>query len=136
MKHMATLAAIDAAELRMEVSRREVHEGLRRVKLALRETATRPSTLAAAGGIAGLAGLAGLLLVRRRPRRRPTRATYARAGTGVVVASSLAAIARLVLSRYGVRGLTLVVRQLRKRWEAKRAATPGAGSEYPVPASD
>lgn len=135
MNHAPTLAAIDAAELKMEESRRATHEGMRRVRLALRETATRPSTLAAAGGIAGLAGLAGLLLVRRRPQPR-RRATYAKAGAGVVVASSVAAIARLLLSRYGMRGLTLVVRQLRKRWAAKHAATAGAASEYPLTTSN
>jgi hypothetical protein len=58
----------------------------------------------------------------------------------VVVASSLAAIARLALSRYGIRGLTLVVRQLRKRWQKRnterntaRNATAGASpNEYPA----
>ena len=110
MKHL--LAAIDAAESRMEISRRETREGVDRVQRAFRATVTRPSTLAAAGGVAGIAGLAGFLLA-RRPRQR-TR--YAAAGTGVVVASSLAAIARLLLSRYGVRGLTFAVRQLRMRW--------------------
>jgi len=129
MKHAPTLAAIDAAELRMEQSRRETREGLRRVRHAVRETVTRPSTLAAAGGLASVAGLAGFLLA-RRPRRSTRRAAYA-TGAGLVAASSVAAIARLLLSRYGVRGLTLVVRQLRKRW-AKRAATASAGSSYPA----
>jgi hypothetical protein len=110
MKHL--LSAIEAAESRMEISRGETRAGLHRVQRAFRETVTRPSTLAAAGGIAGVAGLAGFLLA-RRPRQR---ARYAAAGTSVVVASSLAAIGRLLLSRYGIRGLTLVVRQLRKRW--------------------
>jgi hypothetical protein len=120
MKHAHTLAAIDAAEMRMEISRRETREGLHRVQRALRETVSRPSTLAAAGGVAGLVGLAGFLLARRpKPRQRRT---YAAAGTGVVVASSLAALGRFLLSRYGVRGLTLVVRQLRKRWAQRNAA--------------
>ena len=136
MKHAPTLAAIEAAELKMETSRRETREGVQRVQRAFRETVTRPSTLAAAGGLAGLAGLAGFLLA-RRPRQR---ARSAAAGTGVVVASSLAAIARLAVSRYGVRGLTLLVRQLRKQWERRNAArntarnaTAGASSnEYPA----
>jgi hypothetical protein len=68
MKHAHTLAAIYAAELRIEISRRETREGLQRVRFALRETVSRPSTLAAAGGLAGLVGLAGFLLA-RRPRR-------------------------------------------------------------------
>jgi hypothetical protein len=59
MKRDHTLAAIDAAELRMEISRRETREGLHRVQLALRQAVSRPSTLAAAGGLAGLVGLAG-----------------------------------------------------------------------------
>jgi hypothetical protein len=81
-----------------------------------------------------LAGLAGFLLA-RRPRQR-ARTRYTAAGTGVVVASTLAAIARMLLSRYGVRGLTLVVRQLRKRWEnrnaARSAAAGAAGPGYPL----
>jgi hypothetical protein len=56
MKHSHTLAAIDAAEMRMEISRREIREGLHRVERAFRETVSRPSTLAAAGGIAGSGG--------------------------------------------------------------------------------
>ena len=124
MKHSHTLAAIQAAEMRMEISRREIREGLHRVERAFRETVTRPSTLAAAGGIAGLAGLAGFLLARRpRPRARYASARYAKTGAGVIVVSSLAAIGRFLLSRYGVKGLTLVVRQLRRRWERRNAAS-------------
>lgn len=123
MKHAHMLAAIEAAETRMEISRREIREGLHRVERAFRETVTRPSTLAAAGGLAGLAGLAGFLLARRpKPRVRYTRASYTKAGAGVVVASSLAAAGRFLLSRYGVKGLTIVMRQLRKRWEKRNAA--------------
>ena len=128
MKH--TLAAIDAAEMRMEISRRETREGLHRVKLALRETVSRPSTLAVAGGVAGLVGLAGFLLA-RRPRPRQRRA-YAAAGTGVVVASSLAAVARFLMSRYGVRGLTFVLRQLRHRWAQRNAAAAATRTDYPA----
>jgi hypothetical protein len=129
MKQAHLLAAIDAAETRMEISRREIREGLHRVERAFRETVTRPSTLAAAGGIAGLAGLAGFLLARRpKPRVRYTSARYTKAGAGVIVASSLAAAGRFLLSRYGVKGLTIVMRQLRKRWERRNAASPyGAG---------
>ena len=130
MKPAPTLAAIDAAEMKIETSRRETREGLHRIQRAFRETVTRPSTLAAAGGIAGVAGLAGFLLA-RRPRQRE-RVRYTAAGTGVVVASSLAAIARLLLSRYGVRGLTLVVRQLRKRRERRNATSSGMPSDYPA----
>jgi hypothetical protein len=124
MKRSHTLAAIEAAETRIEISRREVREGLHRVERAFRETVTRPSTLAAAGGIAGLAGLAGFLLARRpRPRVRYSSARYAKAGAGVIVASSLAAIGRFLLSRYGVKGLTLVVRQLRNTLQKRNAAS-------------
>ena len=137
MKHSHTLAAIDAAETRMEISRREIREGLHRVDRAFRETVTRPSTLAAAGGIAGLAGLAGFLLARRpRARVRYTSARYTKAGAGVVVASSLAAVGRFLLSRYGVKGLTLVVRQLRRKWEKRNAASAhSAASPYYAAAS-
>ena len=128
MKH--TLAAIDAAEMRMEISRRETREGLHRVQRALRERVSRPSTLVAAGGVAGLVGLAGFLLA-RRPQPRQRRA-YAAAGTGVVVASSLAAVARFLMSRYGVKGLTLVLRQLRKRWAQRNAAAAVARPDYPA----
>ena len=133
MKHSHTLAAIDAAETRMEMSRREIREGLHRVERAFRETVTRPSTLAAAGGLAGLAGLAGFLLARRaRPRARYASTRYTKAGAGVIVASSLAAIGRFLVSRYGVKGLTLVVRQLRRKWERqnieRNAAQVAAGT--------
>ena len=132
MKHSHTLAAIDAAETRMEISRREIREGLHRVDRAFRETVTRPSTLAAAGGIAGLAGLAGFLLARRpRPRVRYTSARYTKAGAGLVVASSLAAVGRFLLSRYGVKGLTLVVRQLRRKWEKRNAASAHSAAASP-----
>ena len=131
MKHDHTLAAIDAAEMRMEISRRETREGLHRVQRALRERVSRPSTLVAAGGVAGLVGLAGFLLA-RRPQPRQRRA-YA-AGTGVVVASSLAAVARFLMSRYGVKGLTLVLRQLRKRWAQRNAAAAVARPDYPATA--
>jgi len=132
MKHSHTLAAIDAAETRMEISRREIREGLHRVDRAFRETVTRPSTLAAAGGIAGLAGLAGFLLARRpRARVRYTSARYTQAGAGVVVASSLAAVGRFLLSRYGVKGLTLVVRQLRRKWEKRNAASAHSAAASP-----
>ena len=132
MKHAHTLAAIDAAEMRMETSRREIREGLHRVDRAFRETVTRPSTLAAAGGIAGLAGLAGFLLARRpRARVRYTSARYTKAGAGVVVASSLAAVGRFLLSRYGVKGLTLVVRQLRRKWEKRNAASAHSAAASP-----
>lgn len=126
-----TLAAIDAMELEMEHSRRETREALRRAQVAFRETVARPSTIAAAAGVAGVAGLAGFLLA-RRPRRSRQRAAYA-TGAGVVAASSVVAIARLLLSRYGMRGLTLVVRQLRKAW-ARRAARAGtvAPAHYPA----
>ena len=120
MKHAPTLAAIDAVELKMEESRRETHEALRRARLAFGESVARPSTIAAAAGVASVAGLAGFLLARRPRQQQRKRVAYA-TGTGVVVASSLAALGRLLLSRYGVRGLTLVVRQLRKSW-AKRSA--------------
>jgi len=134
MKRAHTLAAIDAAEMRMEISRREIRDGLHRVERAFRETVTRPSTLAAAGGIAGLAGLAGFLLARRpRPRVRYTSARYAKAGVGVVVASSLAAVGRFLLSRYGVKGMTLVIRQLRKKWQKRNAASAYSAA---VPAGD
>lgn len=132
MKHTHLPAAIDAAERRMEISRRETREGLHRVQLALRETVSRPSTLAVAGGLAGLAGLAGFLLARRpRPRQRQRKA-YVAAGSGVVVVSTLAAIARFLMSRYGVKGLTLVLRQLRKRWAQRNAAASGPRSDYPA----
>jgi hypothetical protein len=136
MKHDHTLAAIDAAELRMEISRRDTREGLHRVRLALRETIGRPSTLAAAGGLAGLVGLAGFLLARRPQARPRQRKAYVAAGSGVVVASTLAAIARFLMSRYGVKGLTLVVRQLRKRWERRNAAAPMPRPDYPAPRPD
>lgn len=125
MKHAPTLAAIDAVELKLEESRRRTREGWRRVELAVRETVARPSTIAIAAGVAGIAGLAGFLLS-RRPRRRTMYAT----GAGVAVASSVAAIARLLLSRYGVKGLTLLVRQLRKSW-SRRAARASAGDTGP-----
>jgi hypothetical protein len=134
MKHDHTLAAIDAAEQRMEISRRETRQGLHRVKVALRETISRPSTLAAAGGVAGLVGLAGFLLA-RRPRARPRqrqRMVYAAAGSGVVVASTLAAVARFLMSRYGVKGLTLVLRQLRRRWERRNATAAAPRSDFPA----
>jgi len=124
MKHAPTLAAIDAVELKMEESRRETQEALRRARLAFRESVARPSTIAAAAGVASVAGLAGFLLARRPRQQQRKRMAYA-TGTGVVVASSLAALGRLLLSRYGVRGLTLVVRQLRKSW-AKRNAPSDA----------
>ena len=143
MKRAHTLAAIEAAERRIEISRREMHEGAHRVRLAFRETLTRPATLAAAGGIAGLAGLAGFLLA-RRPHERvryasPRSPRYTKAGAGVIVASSLAAVGRFLLSRYGVRGLTLAVRQVRKHWEKRNlersigphAAAATAGPTYP-----
>jgi len=140
MKHAHTLAAIDAAEMRMEISRREMRDGLHRVERAFRETVTRPTTLAAAGGIAGLAGLAGFLIARRpKPRARYTSARYTKAGAGVIVASSLAAVGRFLMSRYGVKGLTLVVRQFRKRWERRNAAsayTAGAGAASRYAATD
>jgi hypothetical protein len=101
------------------------------VERAFRETVTRPSTLAAAGGIAGLAGLAGYLLARRpRPRVRYASARYTKtkAGAGVIVASSLAAIGRFLVSRYGVKGLTLVVRQLRRKWERQNIERNAAQS--------
>ena len=140
MKRSHALAAIDAAETRMETSRREIREGLHRVERAIRGTVTRPSTLAAAGGIAGLAGLAGFLLARRpRRRMRYPGARYTKAGAGVIVASSLAAIGRFLLSRYGVKGLTLVVRQLRRKWErqnsernAARSAAATVAYRYPA----
>ena len=128
MRQAPTLAAIDAVELKMEESRRETRDALCRARLALRESAARPSTIAAAVGFASAAGLAGFLLA-RRPRRR---AAYA-AGTGVVVASSLAAIARLLLSRYVVRGLTLVVRQLRKSWVRRKARGGTVSARATVP---
>jgi hypothetical protein len=131
MKHM--LAAIDAAEMRMEISRRETRQGVQRVRRALGEAVTRPSTLAAAGGVAGLVGLAGFLLA-RRPKPRQRRA-YAAAGTGVVVASSLAAVARFLMSRYGVKGLTFVLRQLRERWARRNAAAAAGRFDYPAPPS-
>ena len=146
MKHVPTLAAIEEAETRMENSRREVRAGLHRVHHAFRETVARPSTLAAAGGIAGLAGLAGFLWA-RRPRRRArytgaSRGQYAKAGAGVIVASSLAAVGRFLLSRYGVRGLTLAMRQVRKSWERRnharnvaRNAAPGDGGHPYTPAT-
>jgi hypothetical protein len=138
MKHSHTLAAIDAAEMRMEASRREIRDGLHRVERAFRETVTRPSTLAAAGGIAALAGLAGFLLARRpRPRVRYANSRYAKAGAGVIVASSLAAVGRFLLSRYGVKGLTLVVRRLRKKWQRRNTAqsATGATGDFSHPAN-
>ena len=135
MKHL--LAAIEAAESRIELSRRETREGLHRVQRAFRETVTRPSTLAAAGGLAGVAGLAGFLLARRPHKRvRYTRATYAKAGAGVIVASSLAAVGRFLLSRYGVKGLTLAVRQLRKYWEKRNLERNLANGTAATAASD
>ena len=129
MKHDHTTAAIEAAEKRIEISRREIHDGLHRVQLAFRETVTRPSTLAAAGGIAGLAGLAGFLLARRpRPHVRYASARYTKAGAGVIAASTLAAVGRFLLSRYGVRGLTLVARQVRKVLEKRNLARNTARS--------
>jgi len=122
MKHAPTLAAIDAAELKLEESRRETLQALRRARLAFRESASRPSTIAAAAGVASVAGIAGFLLARRPRRQQRKRMAYAAtAGAGVVVASSLAALARLLLSRYGIRGLTLVVRQARKSWAKRKA---------------
>lgn len=122
MKHAPTLATIDAVELRMEESKRETREALRRARLAFRESVSRPSTVAAAAGVASVAGVAGFLLARRPRTLQRRRTAYTRTtGTGVVVASSLAALARLLLSRYGVRGLTLVVRQVRKSWAKRKA---------------
>jgi hypothetical protein len=53
-------------------------------------------------------------------------AKYTKAGAGVIVASSLAAVGRFLLSRYGVKGLTLVVRQLRRKWERQNSARNAA----------
>jgi bacteriorhodopsin len=131
MKHAPTLAAIDAVELKMEESRRRTREGLGRVEAAFRQTVARPSTIAAAVGIAGVAGLAGFLLSSRRPSVPRRRTVYA-TGAGVAVASSVAAIARLLLSRYGVKGLTLVVRQFRKTW-SRRAARNNANAGAVAP---
>ena len=66
------------------------------------ETVARPSTIAAAGGVAGVAGLAGFLLA-RRPRRQRRRAAYA---TGAGVACVVGGRDRAALDPLRGQGLT------------------------------
>jgi hypothetical protein len=123
MKRAPTLGAIAAAEARLAMSRQKTRDGLHRVRVALRASLTRPSTVALAAGAAGLAGVAGVWLA-RRPRRR--RAVFPRMGAGAVLTAYAAPFVQSLLARYGKDALSLLVEKVRA---ARRTRAEGAAAE-------
>ncbi|MEO8224556.1 MAG: hypothetical protein ABI661_07100, partial [Gammaproteobacteria bacterium] len=96
------IAAIHAAEARIEQSRRDAREGLARAEAAFRTNLSQPSTLALAA-MAG--GMLALWLARRRGSGSGRQATVRTFSTlGLAAAATL---------RYGMQYLPLVVRFVR-----------------------
>ncbi len=109
MMRTPDLAAIHAAELRVDQCRRNTRESLRRVRAASRAALARPATLAL---VAGAAVLFGFWLV-RRPQPRATSSS-----DGVAAATTTSAVG-LVLAfivRYGMQRLPLILQQV---WAAR-----------------
>jgi hypothetical protein len=123
MMRAPTLAAIDAAELRVAQSKLNTRDSLCRVRVASRAALARPSTLAVVAGVAGLLGF----WLARRPQPR---ATSSSDGVGVATTTSAAGLVLAFIMRYGTQRLPFIFQQVRRAWQ-KRAARVGT----PVPKS-
>jgi hypothetical protein len=77
MKRAPTRSEINAAEFNLAQAQQDVIDSLRRLRVAVRETLARPSTLAVVGGAAGLLGF----WLARRPRGAPAPTDTARQKT-------------------------------------------------------
>lgn len=93
------LAAIDAAELRLIESRRNVRKSLERTRSAVRSTIARPSTLVL---VAVASGMSTFLFVHRP---RPT--AKSPIGADSNVRSARSGLLRTFVSLFGARLLTL-----------------------------
>lgn len=113
------LAEIHAAELRFARSREDTQDGVRRVRAAVRETLTKPSTLAVVGGAAVLSGF--LLTRRKQPRARSRSESP---GVAPAAATSAAGVVLAFAVRYAVQHLPLIVRHF---WAAQRPRSGGTG---------
>jgi hypothetical protein len=118
MMRTPTLAAIDAAELRVAQSRRNTRESLRRARVEFRAILARPSTLALVAGAAGLLGF----WLERRPQ--PRASSSADGVAGVAAKTSAAGLLLALIVRYGMQHLPFILRQVRAAWQ-KRAERVG-----------
>lgn len=119
MMRAPTLAAIDAAELRVAQSKLNTRDSLCRVRVASRAALARPSTLAV---VAGAAGLLGFWLA-RRPQPR---ATSSSDGVGVATTTSAAGLVLAFIMRYGMQRLPLVLQHI---WAARQKRPAQAGPD-------
>lgn len=110
MTRAPTLAAIDAAELRVALARRNTWDDLGRVRVAFRTTLARPSTLAL---IAGAAGLLGFWIARRpEPQATPTSK-----GSGAATTNATAGLVLTFIVRYALQRLPRILEQV---WAARQ----------------
>jgi len=108
MMHTVDVAAIRAAELRIEQSRRDTREHLRRARAATRSIFARPSTLALT---AAAAGALGFWMTRRAPPPAKSATVVDTAAKTSVIGLTLA-----FFVRYAVQMLTpLALRRLADR---------------------
>lgn len=111
MMRMPDRAEIAAAERKVAQSMQNTQDSVRRVRAAFRATLARPATLLL---VAGAAGVAGLWLTRRR------HATPSSIGVRVATATTIAALMRQAIVRYGMQVLPVLLQRLRAAWQ-KRA---------------
>ena len=118
MMRAPTRAAIHAAERRIAEAQQGTRDSLRRARAALRATLARPSALAL---VAVSAGVLGFWFARQSQLRAPVTP----ADGAAVAKTSAAGLALAFVTRYGVRWLPFIVRQIKSASE-KRAGRTGA----------
>lgn len=125
MMRAPTHSAIDAAELRVALARRNTWDDLGRVRVAFRTALARPSTLALIAGAAGLFGF----WIARRPEPQATAASK----TGAATTNATAGLVLTFIVRYAMQRLPRILEQV---WAARqeRGAPVAAQVEAPVSA--
>lgn len=131
MMRAPTRAAIYAAELKVAQAKRDARDSTSRVRVALRATLARPTTLAL---IAAAGGLYGFWLARRPQPTATKTPTSTSASTSTAVATtSVAGVVLAFIVRYVMQHLPFILRQLWAVRQRRAARVGSVAAKRPVP---
>jgi len=114
MTRAPTLAAINAVELRLLQSKRNVRQSVVRTRSALRTAITRPSTVVFLSVAAGFSAFWFA-----RPRRPSIESLPA--GAGSAARAARPGIVRTFIARYETQVLAYVLQQVTAAWQKRRS---------------
>lgn len=126
MMRAPTSAEIDAVELRLLQSRRNVRQSIGRTGSALRAAITRPSTVVL---VAVAAGISAFWLVRRR---RPSSA-FLSVGAATATRAARPGVVRTFISRHETQLLAYVLQQVTAAWQKRRSYVHSGVARTPSP---